>query len=540
MLADGENETGVWTYQEVDRKARAVAAYLQAHNAEGQRVLLLYPSCLEFIAAYFGCLYAGAVAVPAFPPRLNRNLLRLQTVFEDASPTVVFTTSAMLPKREAVPDMSNVPWVATELFPDVQAESWVPPQINGDTVAFLQYTSGSTSHPKGVMVTHANLMANHRMMQTAFEQDLGSTFVTWLPLFHDMGLISKMMQALYLGGHCILMPPETFVMKPFRWLKAISRYKAHTSGGPNFAYDLCVRKVTAAQMAELDLSSWKVALNAAEPVRTETIESFTRTFSACGFRKETFYPCYGLAEATLFVTGGLVSEPPVMLAPGDRVEGGLPASRRASCGWAWLGAQVRVVDPETRVECPPGITGEIWISGPLVAAGYWKNPEATVETFQATIAATGEGPFLRTGDLGFMVEGELYVDGRIKDLVIIDGQNHHPNDIEQTAEESHPLVRVGGTAAFSILVNEKEQLVVMVEVERASRGQPNAPAVSREEAQKQINEIVRSEVSAQHGIRVHDLVLLPPSSLPKTSSGKIQRHAARKLYFELKNPSPAS
>lgn len=536
MLGDGEKETGALTYADLDRKARAVAAYLQTNGVEaGGRVLLLYPSGLDFIVAFYGCLYAGAVAVPAFPPRLNRNLLRLQCIFEDARPVMVFTTNAMLPKREAAPEMKTASWVATEALPDDLADSWVPPAINGKTVAFLQYTSGSTSNPKGVMVTHANLLANHEMLAVAFEQNATTTIVMWLPLFHDMGLIGNMMQALYLGSHCVLMPPEAFIMKPIRWLKAITKYRAHTSGGPNFAYDLCVRKATPAQLAELDLSSWKLAFNAAEPVRTESLEAFTKTFADCGFRTETFYPGYGLAEATLFVTGGLVSEPPIILAPRER-EAGIMTAKRAGCGRPWLKETVRIIEPDTLAECEPGATGEIWVSGPHIAAGYWNKEETNVETFGAVIPATGEGPFLRTGDLGFMLDGELYVEGRIKDLVIVGGQNHHPNDIEQTVEECHPLVRAGGTAAFSVLVNGEERLVVMAEVDRVDRRNrgtaSEAPATSPEETQQEITKAARKDVSEQHGISIHELVLLPPSALPKTSSGKIQRHAAKKQYLE--------
>ncbi|MEZ0385771.1 MAG: fatty acyl-AMP ligase, partial [Verrucomicrobium sp.] len=396
FLGDGENESIRLTYASLDEKARAIASHLQAAQiAPGQRVLLLYPSGVEFVAALFGCLYAGVIAVPAFPPRLNRNLLRLQCIFEDALPAMVFTTTAMLPKREASPEMQSVPWVPTDTLPLHAATDWTPPDIGLHSIAFLQYTSGSTSLPKGVIVTHASLMANHEMLLHAFAQDRTSTFVVWLPLFHDMGLIGNVLQALYLGAHCVLMPPEAFVIKPIRWLQAISRYKAHTSGGPNFAYDLCVRKIAPSQLEGLDLRCWKIAFNGAEPVRAESLQNFHRAFASAGFAESSLYPCYGLAEATLFVAGGPPGEPP-FIPPG---EGTTPVSK-VSCGHAWTDGEIRIVDPASHEEVAPGTSGEIWLRGSHIAAGYWNHPEETRHTFQARLAHSSDPEYLRTGDLG--------------------------------------------------------------------------------------------------------------------------------------------
>lgn len=532
LLGDGENETAKLTYAGLDERARSIAAHLQAaHIPPGDRVLLLYPSGLEFMAAFFGCLYAGVIAVPAFPPRMNRNFQRLQCIFDDARPTCVFTTTAMLSKKEAAAEMQGIPWVATETLSIESAAHWQPPALHAGSIAFLQYTSGSTSQPKGVIVTHANLLANHEMLRHAFAQDASSTIVVWLPLFHDMGLIGNVMQALYLGSHAVLMPPETFVTKPLRWLRAISRYRAHTSGGPNFGYDLCARKITAAQMEGLDLSSWKVAFNGAEPVRAETLKNFARTFSPAGFQETALYPCYGLAEATLFVAGGTPGRAPII-----RGDGSHPVSQKVSCGRAWLDSEILIVDPHRLTQVPPGTTGEIWVRGPHVAAGYWNQPESSRLTFQARLAEKDSPPYLRTGDLGCMTQAGLWVEGRLKDLMIIAGENHHPGDVEQTVEASHPRLRSHASAAFSIEVDGTERLVVLAELGRPERTrEKSVPSPALDNAGTLRNEIlkcVRRGVSEQHGINVHDLMLLPPMGVPKTSSGKIQRHAARRLYLD--------
>ncbi|HYP52685.1 MAG TPA: fatty acyl-AMP ligase, partial [Pyrinomonadaceae bacterium] len=307
FLADGEREELSLTYAQLERRARSVAAYLQHTGARGERVMLLYPPGLDFVAGFFGCLFAGAVAVPAYPPRANQNLLRLQTIVEDTRPVAVLTNSSVLPKVDAfcerVPGLKTLRWLATDEADDRHAELWRAPSLTPDSLAFLQYTSGSTSAPKGVMVTHGNLLANERVIQHAFRQTEESVIVGWLPFYHDMGLIGNVLQPLYLGARCVLMSPLAFLQKPLRWLEAVSRYRATTSGGPNFAYELCARKVTAEQRAALDLSSGEVAFNGAEPIRADTLEMFAEAFAECGFRREAFHPCYGLAEATLIVSG---------------------------------------------------------------------------------------------------------------------------------------------------------------------------------------------------------------------------------------------
>jgi len=507
FLSDGEGEEATLSYGELDRRARAVGARLQAAGAAGERALLLYPPGLDFIAAFFGCLYAGAVAVPAYPPRAGRTQPRLRSIAGDARPRVVLTTAAVAVKaedlREQIPELAGAAWIVTEDLDGGLAEGWTPPRIGSETLAFLQYTSGSTAAPKGVMVTHGNLLHNERMIGAAFGMDEESVVVGWLPLYHDMGLIGNVLQPLHAGGRCVLMSPVSFLQRPMRWLEAISRYRGTVSGGPNFAYELCARKASPEALAGLDLSSWRVAYNGAEPVRASTLERFAAVFAPSGFKKEAFYPCYGLAEATLFVTGG----------HGSGVE-----RERVSCGRIWMGQRLVVADPETGAERGPGEEGEVWISGPSVARGYWENPDA--RDFNAFLA-TGGGPFLRTGDLGFLAGGELYVTGRLKDLIILRGRNHYPQDVELTAERAHADLHPGGGAAFSVEMGGEERLVIVHEVAR-----------HRKDGIEAIAEAVRGAVAAEHEVQAQEVVLIRQAGLPKTSSGKVQRRLCRELYLK--------
>jgi amino acid adenylation domain-containing protein len=535
FLLDGESDELTLSYAELDARARAIAASLQSRGAAGERVLLLFPAGLDYVAAFFGCLYAGAVAVPLYPPRPNVTLKKLQSVTADSRATIGLTVSSVMsriePLLEQSTELKSLRWVVTDRLDEDSAASWLQPSVGLDTLAFLQYTSGSTSQPKGVMVSHGNLLHNERMIQRAFEQTEHSIVVGWLPLYHDMGLIGTVLQPLYVGAHCVLMSPVSFLQSPFRWLQTVSRYKATTSGGPNFAYDLCARKVTPEQRATLDLSSWSVAFNGAEPIREETLERFVETFGACGFRREAFYPCYGLAEATLFVSGGekgagasVKSFSREALTRNSAVEtpgAGKETGKLVSCGRARLGQHVRIVDPDSSSECAPGRVGEIWVAGPSVAKGYWDRPEATEHTFMARLADTGEGPFLRTGDLGFMHGGELFVTGRLKDLVIIRGVNHYPQDIEQSVERSHTALRPGCGATFSVEVDGEERLAVVQEVERGAGAQFD-----------EIIERIRRRVAEEHEVQVAAVTLIKPHTILKTSSGKIRRSACREAFLQ--------
>jgi amino acid adenylation domain-containing protein len=528
FLADGEEEKIDLTYGDLDRWSRMIGASLQLAGAAGERVLLLYPHGLEFIAAFLGCLYAGAIAVPAYPPRLNRSQLRLQNIIDDTQAAVALTSEAVLARVRRVFSETlhtkNLKWLATDEIASGLEEKWREPAINGDTLAMIQYTSGSTSAPKGVMVSHNNLLDNQRMIRKAFRQTEESIIVGWLPLYHDMGLIGNVLQPLFLGARCVLMSPTAFLQKPSRWLRAISDYRATTSGGPNFAYELCARKITPDERARLDLSCWTTAFNGAEPIFHETMERFTATFATCGFRREAFYPCYGLAEATLLVSAGRNSAQPdidkeivehnrLMSSPGD-----VRNRIIVSCGQALPSERVVIVDPESSTQCPDGRVGEIWVSGPNVARGYWNRELETEQTFGAYLEGTEEGPFLRTGDLGYIKNGELFVAGRIKDLIIVRGRNYHPQDIELTVQQSDPALEAGGCAVFSIEVANEERLVIVKELSQNVED-PNS-----------LIESIREAVAREHEVRAHAIALINRGSIPKTTSGKIQRYECRNQY----------
>lgn len=438
FLANGETETARLTYQQLEQKAKALAAQLQLQMSPGERALLLYPSEEEFIIAFFACLYAGVIAVPVYPPRRNQKLSRLQAITKDAQAKLALTTTSLLntieEKFSSDPELITVPCLATNNIPDKQAENWQKPNLSLEDIAFLQYTSGSTGMPKGVMVSHKNLLYNEKLIASAFGHTSETIGVGWLPLFHDMGLIGNVLQPVYVGFPCVIMPPEAFIQKPLRWLQAISRYNATSSGGPNFAYELCADKIKPQERENLDLSCWDVAFTGAEPVRAATLEKFANTFADYGFKREAFYPCYGMAETTLFVSGGIKSQSPVIEAVDKlallensavTINSQHPnAQLLVGCGHAWLSEKIVIVNPESLTECRDGEIGEIWVSSDSVAQGYWNRPEQTAETFKAYLADTQVGPFLRTGDLGFLLAGELFITGRIKDLIIVQGRNH--------------------------------------------------------------------------------------------------------------------
>jgi acyl carrier protein len=538
FLADGEEAESSVDYGELDRRARDVAARLQIVGVSGgERVLLFYPPGLEYVAAFLGCLYAGAVAVPAYPPRLNRPIDRLRAIAADSGATAALTTAHVISNlgRRLVhaPEMKSLRWLSTDDGEDL-SEGWRRPGAGADTLAFLQYTSGSTAAPKGVMVTHGNLIHNLAMIYHGFGHTPESQMVSWLPPYHDMGLIVGILQPLYGGFPAALMPPVSFLQRPLGWLRAISRLGADSAGAPNFAYDLCARKITPEERATIDLSGWTTAFCGAEPIRQETLERFAEAFAPCGFRWEAFYPAYGLAEGTVFVSGGTKTDPPVVLP----VEGaGLERDRVVAasssegndlrtlvgCGRTLADQEIVVVDPQALTRCPPDRVGEVWVSGPSVAQGYWGKAEETDSTFRARLADTGEGPFLRTGDLGFLQHGELFVTGRLKDLVIVRGRNHYPQDIEHTAEQSHVALRPDCCAAFSVDADGGERLVIVQELERRHVRSADADEVAA---------AVRRAVAEHHELEVHAVVLVRTGSIPKTSSGKIQRRATKAAYLE--------
>jgi acyl-CoA synthetase (AMP-forming)/AMP-acid ligase II len=537
FLEDGERESVRLTVGELDLRARAIAAVLRDLPA-GSRVLLVFPSGPEYVSAFFGCLYAGMVAVPAYPPPANRPMTRVETIAADAGAVAGLTTRGIAARAAAMPVFASMRWIAVEDVDPAMAEDAAVVDVHPDSIAFLQYTSGSTAAPRGVMVTHANLIHNQRILEASTHDVAQTSAVTWLPIHHDMGLIAMILRPLYAGIPCAVMPPAVFVQRPIRWLRAIARYRATAIAAPNFAYDLCVDRIPEEQRATLDLSSVTMAYNGSEPVLPETMRRFAAAFAPSGIRHEIFRPCYGLAEATLMVTcagsGGprIGSFDAAALAANRVVEGGAAPRTLASSGRVLLDTEIAIVDPESGARCAEANVGEICVRGATVAAGYWNNAEATAETFGLTVG--GEGPFLRTGDVGFVRDGELFVTGRIKDLIIVDGRNHCPQDIELTVERSHAAFHGGIAAAFAIDDAGGERLVVAAEVARTYRGvrelvRGNGDAASDEG--RELLRTVRRSVAVEHDIRVDALVLVPPGGVPRTSSGKRQRHVCRERYL---------
>ena len=536
FLADGENDELRYSYERLDREARAIAARLTALGLRGERAMLLYPPGLEFIAAYFGCLYAGVIAVPAYPPRRNRNMGRIQAISDDARARAALTNTEVIDRIEGVledaPSMKKLVWLATDQIDSSLATTWKPQAIDPNEVAFLQYTSGSTGSPKGVMVTHKNMVANCQMIMRGFEPTRTGGGVFWLPTYHDMGLVGGVLVPLFCGRPSVLMSPLSFLQKPIRWLRAISRYKATISGGPNFAYDLCVDKTTPADREGLDLSLWDVAFNGAEPVRAETLERFTQAFAPYGFHAQAHYPCYGMAETTLIVTGGRKQEPPTFRSyQGREIDahrvvradaGAAGARQLVGCGKILLDEEIVIADPDTGVERHVNEIGEIWVRSPSIGKGYFQKPEETRKTFEARLAGQPDrGPFLRTGDLGFLDEGELFVTGRSKDLIIVRGVNRYPQDIEATVEQASDLLRPGAVAAFACDIKGRERLIIVAELERGAKG--DLP---------QVIASIRKQVTLEHELPPDAIVLVRTHSIPVTSSNKIQRNACREEFLE--------
>ncbi len=547
FLVDGETEERTLTYSQLDLRARAIAAVLQSKGLLGGRVLLLFPPGLEYIEAFFGCLYAGAAAVPAYPPQVMLTLSRVEAIIADAGTTVGLTTSALrttlMPMCTQVKGLSAMQWLTTDDIEPNTGEDWREPALDAQSLAFLQYTSGTTGAPKGVMLSHGNVLHNLALLLEG-ERGVayGSKFlftasperavgVLWLPPYHDLGLIGGVLLPVYASTPIILMSPISFLERPVRWLRAISRFQAGYSGAPDFAYDWCVSRISPEQRAGLDLSCWRLALcGGGGTVRHGALERFATAFANCGFRREAFYPAYGLAEATLFVSGRLNPTPPVVktfdrraLERNQVVEASVESQDTRAlvgCGRTLPDQELAIVDPKSMIRCSPGQVGEIWVSGPSVGQGYWGHPAETEAIFNAHLADTGEGPFLRTGDLGFLRNDELFVTGRLKDLIVIQDRLHYAEDIEMTVDKCHKSLRPYSAAAFVVDLEIEKGLVILQEVERDYKLDLSS-----------VVEAIRSTVAAMHRIQPYAVILIRRGSIFRTSSGKIQRFACREAFL---------
>ncbi|MFI7670154.1 fatty acyl-AMP ligase [Nocardia sp. NPDC049526] len=532
FLADGSDEGESLTFAELDCYGRAIGAHIQESAERGDRALILAPDGYDFCRAFVACQYANVIAVPAYPPFPAGSGQRVQTlrsIARNCRPRVVLAAGAAADRDAVVavvPELATARWLVVDRVVPGDATRFVPTTVVPEDISFLQYTSGSTSEPKGVVITHDALMHNERLIASGADLSEADIGVSWLPLYHDMGLIGNLLGVVYTATPGVFMSPMAFLHRPARWLQAITKYRATISGAPNFAYDLCVRRISEQERAELDLSSWKLAFSGAEPVRAETLDAFARAFGPYGFDPRAWYPCYGLAESTVMVSG---AGGPSLGAVRRRVAKDALAQGRfeetadadytemVGCGTARLHRSIVIADPVTLRRCADGEVGEIWAAGPDIGRGYWGRPEESEHVFGAHLADTGEGPFLRTGDLGVLRAGELFVTGRLKDLIIIAGRNHYPQDIEATVEAIHPNVR--SSIVFTFGADGAEKLAVVAET-----------TTRKPEEQVRIERLIRSAVSANHGLRAHRIVLVKPNSVPRTSSGKPRRSACRTAF----------
>ncbi len=533
-LGDGVNETESFTFKEIDRVARSIAHALSEKLTKGDRVLLLFPQGLQYVAALYGCFYGGFIAIPAYPPRRNRKMDRINSIIEDSGAAAGLVTEEVFKtiERNFSDDelLKEMAWFEYEKISTNPA----PPEISEfpkpEEIAFIQYTSGSTGNPKGVMITHKNILYNSDFIRRSFGFDKNTVGMNWLPIFHDMGLVGGIFQAAFLGLINIGMPPVAFLKNPLNWLKAIDKYKATTGGGPNFSYDYCVQKIKPEEAESLDLSTIKNFYCGGEPVRKRTFETFPKHFSAAKVRSNQMFAVYGMAETTLIVTGkdpatepGYVRVDQEALSKNkvifvDKNEKGIDL---VSNGRVWMETNVIIVNPDTFNEVDKNSIGEVWISGPTVAKGYWNKPEENKRTFDAYLS-NGTGPWLRSGDLGFMFNDELYITGRLKDLIIIRGVNYYPNDIEYSVQQSHEAFKSNSGAAFSTHKDGIEKLVIVQELERN---------FLRNTDFDELLTHIRKTIADEHELEVYSIALIRTGSIPLTSSGKIQRRQTRYEYL---------
>lgn len=515
------------SYPQLQRRSNAVASALAECHPEGARVLLLHAPGLDFIVSLFGCLAAGVVAVPTQAPISGKNrraLARLASIVPDAGPEAVLTSSSVGSRLHTLwdeLDLPELPWYEVDALP-IGSQCRAPDRrIEPSTVAMLQYTAGSTGDPRGVVLTNANLLANARAISLALEQTSADRYLSWLPVFHDMGLMAGVLQPLYAGIPSFLMSPAAFLRDPLIWLQAISSLRVTISGGPNFGYELCLKRQDPSREKDLELSSWRIAFSGSEPVRSDTLDRFRKRFGAFGFSRSAFYPCYGLAEATLMVSGGRPDANPVFSnSPAPQLQGNRSSrcNEIVGCGRAAPGVEIRIVDVDSGVPTKEPGVGEIWVAGPSVASGYWQKTDP--EVFGQRLGGSHER-FLRTGDLGFMEGGELFVTGRLKDLLVVRGENYYPQDLERSAEACDPALRSGCSAAFALELGGDARIVIVVEVKGP-----------RQKSLDQLADRVRRTMMDEHGINIHGVILAPPNTVPKTTSGKVQRGGCRDLFLK--------
>ena len=536
FLEDGINVSDQISYGHFERKSKIVASRLQEVSKKGDRVILLFPNGIDFIIGLFGCILAGVIAVPAYPPRKDHPGDRFFSILENSGSNLVLSSEKIHDnisgKFSSNESIRNIDFLIYEQLDFNKNSKWADPNLDANDLAILQYTSGSTGKPKGVMLSHANILHNEGIIEEAFGHDEDLIGINWLPNFHDMGLFGTLLQPMFTGGMNVIISPSAFIRNPLNWLKAIKSYKGTTAGAPNFAFEYCLQKIKNEDAKNLDLSSLKVMFCGAEPVRKATIQKFEEHFKSSNFNIQQFYPCYGLAESTLMVTGGDYRKAPVFFNASARaLESNkvVPASSEddsrdfVGSGHPWHETSVIIANPKSMTMAPPGEIGEIWVSGPSVAKGYWDNPEETERTFNAFLKDTGKGPYLRTGDMGFIRDNEIFVSGRLKDLIIIRGTNHYPQDIELTVEDSHQALKKNAGACFSIDLADEERLVLVNEVERTFMRELNA---------EEVFDAIRMKLAEDHNLLPYAILLIRPGSIPKTSSGKIQRQACKKAYCQ--------
>ncbi len=532
FLADGAADARSITWAQLHQHATALAASLSEQGAAGQPVLLALPSGLAFVESLLACWYAGSIPVPVSLPRHQRVKHRLDAIIADAGAHFAIgapdTRERLLTSGSDEKLVSALSWINPERSAEEIKHSPDLPAHN-QQVALLQYTSGSTGSPRGVVVTHANLMHNSAQIAEACGHRPGQTIGGWLPLFHDMGLIGMVIQTIYTGVRCVFMPPERFLMRPWLWLQMLTDYKICSTTAPNFAYDLCVDKIGPEHKASLNLTHWRNAINGSEPVRARTIDRFAAAFANCGFRKDAFFPCYGLAEATLFVTGpGANRSPSRRTAEGILLADNDP-NGHVGCGQTFDDTQLAIVDPQSRHVLPPEEIGEIWVAGTSVARGYWNNTKATAVAFNAHLEGSNL-TWLRTGDLGFVADNELFITGRLRELIIIAGRNHFPVDIERTVESADPAIATSGAVAFSVDTHGTERLIIVAEVQREF-ARPSRNGLPTGLDSTAVRRRISAAVAAENEVTPHEVILLRPGAVPRTTSGKVSRRATRDAYL---------